>query len=522
MTGRNLTNLPVGWAAAPLAEIASINPRLDKTEINDELEVSFIPMASVEAATGRIDLREIRQLRNVKKGYTPFQEGDILFAKITPCMENGKIAVVPALKNGIGFGSTEFHVLRPCRGIDALYIYYFLSTQRFRHDAERNMAGAVGQQRVPTRYLAKHIIPVPPAREQSRIVTKIEEFLSKFEYGVKCLEAAQVQLKVYRQAILNSAFLGELTSHWRKQNGDKLHNADRLIARIADERDALYEAQLARWTSALSGWENSGRRGKRPVKPKRQRDVRPLDQGTLSELPKLPVNWTWIKLGQLTWSVKDGPHYSPKYADQGIPFISGGNVRPDGVDFSTAKFISKELHDELCERCRPEIGDILYTKGGTTGIARVNTYEIEFNVWVHVAILKITKSIEPFFLQHGLNAPFSYVQAQRFTHGVGNQDLGLTRLVNIILPFCGTEEQRAVVSEVERLTSEIDYLENIIDTELRKAESLRQSVLKKAFEGKLVSQEPSDEPASVLLERIKRAMPVTENGKRKTARKDAA
>ena len=345
--------------------------------------------------------------------------------------------------------------------------------------------------------------PFGPHNEQHRIVAKIEELFSELDNGVENLKTAREQLQVYRQAVLKHAFEGKLTAPWRETNKGTLENPDHLIARIKNDRETKYQHQLDAWYSALSDWEKSGGRGKRPVKPKKQKDVEPIDDGTLRALPTLPANWIWVRLGQLTWSVKDGPHYSPKYQDQGIPFISGGNVRPEGVDFSTAKFISRELYEELCERCKPEIGDILYTKGGTTGIARVNTYDIEFNVWVHVAVLKIAKSIEPFFLQHALNSHFCYVQAQRFTHGVGNQDLGLTRMVNIMLPICGTEEQRAVISEVERLISEIDELQRTINAELLKAESLRQSVLKNAFSGKLVAQDPNDEPAPVLLEQIK-------------------
>ena len=116
----------------------------------------------------------------------------------------------------------------------------------------------------------------------------------------------------------------------------------------------------------------------------------------LEDLPELPEGWCWANLGQLTWSVKDGPHYSPKYVSEGIPFITGGNVRPSGVDFVNAKRITPELYNELSKRCKPEKGDILYTKGGTTGIARVNTYDNEFTVWVHVAVLKLCGLLSPF------------------------------------------------------------------------------------------------------------------------------
>jgi type I restriction enzyme S subunit len=222
-----------------------------------------------------------------------------------------------------------------------------------------------------------------------------------------------------------------------------------------------------------------------------------------SDVFELPEGWVWVNLGQLTWSVKDDPHYSPKYVDEGIPFITGGNVRPSGVDFANAKRISPELQAELSQRCKPEKGDILYTKGGTTGIARVNTYDIDFNVWVHVAVLKLATSIESFYIQHALNSPFCYAQSQRFTHGVGNQDLGLTRMVNIALPLPSLAEQKQIISEVERQSSVIDELEKVINNNFKRAEKLRQSILKKAFEGKLDPQDPTDEPTDKLLERIK-------------------
>src|SRR5262249_10183914 len=148
----------------------------------------------------------------------------------------------------------------------------------------------------------------------------------------------------------------------------------------------------------------------------------------------------------------------PKYSESGVPFISGRNVRPDGVDFSTAKFISRELHEQYAERCMPELNDVLYTKGGTTGIARVNTYNIEFNVWVHVAVLKLSDAVLPFYLQHALNSPHCYGQSQVLTHGVGNQDLGLTRMVNISVPVASLGEQAAIVAAVNAQTARLNSL----------------------------------------------------------------
>lgn len=195
-------------------------------------------------------------------------------------------------------------------------------------------------------------------------------------------------------------------------------------------------------------------------------------------------------------------------------------MRPSGIDFVNAKYISPDLHAELSKRCKPEKGDILYTKGGTTGIARVNTYDTEFNVWVHVAVLKLVDSVDRFYLQHTLNSPFCYAQAQQFTHGVGNQDLGLTRMVNIVLPLPPLAEQQRIVTEVERRLSVVAEVEAAVAANLKRAGRLRQAILKRAFEGKLVPQDPSDEPASTLLERIREGRePRTENREPSGSRK---
>ncbi|UPQ82757.1 restriction endonuclease subunit S [Pseudomonas knackmussii] len=393
-----------------------------------------------------------------------------------------------------------FKSLVPAAGVFNEYIYYYFKSAK---QLAESLATGTTFKEISGSTFSKMPVPLPAAAEQQRIVAKIEELFSELDKGVENLRTAQLQLKVYRQALLKHAFEGKLTAEWRAQNPEKLESADALLARIQKEREAGYQQQLHEWQAAQQVWEANGKIGSKPNKPRAPKALPQLAVEELAEFPELPEGWAWVKLGEVLWSVKDGPHFSPKYTEAGIPFISGGNVRPDGIDFKRAKRISAELHEELCRRCKPEFGDVLYTKGGTTGIARVNNYDFEFNVWVHVAVLKPVKSIFPFYLQHALNSQFCYAQAQKYTHGVGNQDLGLTRMVNIILPMCSLNEQTQVTEAIEDKLSLLDNLEQTITHSLHQADVLRQSILKKAFSGQLVPQDPNDEPASVLLERIR-------------------
>ena len=139
-TAAGLSALPDGWVWTTLGEVSELNPRINKQSINDDLEVTFLPMKRVEELSGKIDLSETKQFSEVKrKSYTPFRDGDILFAKVTPCMENGKIAIARDLKNGIGFGSTEFHVIRLWDKQSRQFFFFYFLQQKFRQEAKRAM-----------------------------------------------------------------------------------------------------------------------------------------------------------------------------------------------------------------------------------------------------------------------------------------------------------------------------------------------------------------------------------------------
>lgn len=159
---------------AELGEVAEINPRLSGT-FGESAEVSFLPMASLDAETGSINCHESRLFGEVRKGYTPFISGDLLIAKITPCFENGKIgqAQIPHM---LGFGSTEFHVIRPNSKVAMpRFVFHFLRQKRVRLEGERKMTESAGQRRVPSRFFQTLRIPLPPLHEQKRIADILDK-----------------------------------------------------------------------------------------------------------------------------------------------------------------------------------------------------------------------------------------------------------------------------------------------------------------------------------------------------------
>ncbi|CAN2536299.1 hypothetical+protein [Methylocapsa aurea] len=209
-----MTVFPRDWKEPTLDEVCAFNPKHPR-ETTREISVSFVPMPAVDEVRGEIVAPTVRQLSEVWKGFTHFADGDVLFAKITPCMENGKSAIAKNLENGLGCGSTEFHVLRPGAKLNASYLWRFLRQKTFREEAEAAMTGAVGQRRVPINYLRETRIPLPPLPEQRRIVSKLDSLTGSTSRARDELERIPTLVKKYREAILSRAFSGELTADWR-------------------------------------------------------------------------------------------------------------------------------------------------------------------------------------------------------------------------------------------------------------------------------------------------------------------
>ena len=199
------------WEQCSLSDVCTVNPKkVDTKDLPDELEVSFFPMPALSEIYGEITDPQTRLLKEVRSGFTNFSEGDVVFAKITPCIENGKSAVVGKLVNDIGYGTTEFFVLRCSDRLYNRFLYHLVRDKLFRDKAKAVMAGAVGQQRVPKRYLETYKLNLPKFNEQREIVRILDGSFVKEQQSQEAAEAVLDQIDLMKKSILARAFRGEL------------------------------------------------------------------------------------------------------------------------------------------------------------------------------------------------------------------------------------------------------------------------------------------------------------------------
>ena len=524
----------LNWTIAKIEEIAEVNPRLGKADIPDDLLVSFVPMPAVGAGVGSIDVSQVRPFGEVKKGFTSFQQGDVLFAKITPCMENGKMAVVPKVENGYGFGSTEFHVLRPKSGIDARYLYYYVSSRRFRGEAEHQMTGAVGQKRVPTQFLRECTIPLAPHNEQTRIVAEIEKQFSRLDEAVANLKRVKANLKRYKAAVLKAAVEGKLTEEWRRGTAcrayDVQEDADQGEIKgknLGTARRAPTETGAELLQRILAERRKAAGKGK--YKGKYKEPVGPDTSG----LPELPAGWVWASLDQIT---SDSLIGLDRGRDQqnadgvGVPYVKMNNVTMDGQVLLDDLVYVQASKVEI-ERFALERDDVLFNTRnskelvGKVGLVRQALADGIYNN--NLMRLRFAKGIVPSFVSSQMCSDGFRKRMELVKKATTNVAAVYAKdLFPLQVALPPLAEQHQIVAEVERRLSIVAGAEAQVDANLRRADRLRQSILKQAFSGQLVPQDESDEPAGVLLERIRnnndlgarRAVPMSQVERPKQAR----
>jgi type I restriction enzyme S subunit len=375
---------------------------------------------------------------------------------------------------------------------------------------------------------AKKKILLPPLVMQNAILSKTEEIFSDLDNGIANFKKAQEQLKIYRQAVLKKAFEGELTKEWREKQSN-LPTAEELLKQIKEERQNHYNQQIEDWKKAVKEWEKNGKKGKRPSRISKPKEVSEVKESDIENYETLPSRWKWSRFGNVTYKIGDIDHKMPKTVENGYPYLSTGNLNGDGtIDFSGAKTISKDDFDRLALKIKPQKGDIIFPRYGTIGRNILIDFDREFLVSYSCAIIKnITSLMSSKFALYYSLSPVIKKEIKRYTVETTQANIGIASIENFVFPLCSTQEQTQIVQEIESRLSVCDKMEQSISDSIEKAEALRQSILKKAFEGKLLSQAEVEqckqaadyEPASELLKKIKAEKLAKEQEKKKVTTK---
>ena len=350
--------------------------------------------------------------------------------------------------------------------------------------------------------------PLAPYQEQHRIVAKIEELFSKLDKGIESLKAARTKLDVYRLSMLKHAFEGKFTAQWREENKAKLETPKQLLSRVDQVREARYEQQLQEWKASVKDWEEGGKSGKSPARPKKQEDIPHLSLTETETLPPLPIGWSYLRLGLVIDEPRYGSSKKCGYDYKGTGVLRIPNVVRGAVDTSDLKGAYFEEYEKCAYRLRS--GDILVIRsnGSVSIVGRCALISKAEEQYLYAGYLIRLRSnltlLHPEYLVALLSSHQLRTQIEhkaKSTSGVNNINSG--EIQSLIVPLCSISEQEVVVERLSASLSSIDAIKDEIDSQLLKIAALRQSILKKAFSGQLVPQDPDDEPASVLLERIK-------------------
>ena len=382
---------------------------------------------------------------------------------------------------------TTYYVVPP-KGLDLGFLHYLLSALGMQ--ALDRSTAIPGLNRDDAYAL---FLWIPPTGEQQRIVAKIEELFSQLDAGAAALQKAKAQLQRYRQAVLKAAVTGELTREWREAHKDELEPASVLLERILGARThAWLRAEMEKLIS----------QGKEIPEDRVIGRYHKPEQVDGSALPPLPDGWIWTNLDTLTHYTVDYRGKTPPPAATGIPVISAANVRHGEIVIREPRFVSEETYANWLTRGRPKPDDLIVTTEAPVGEVALYPGDGRYLLTRRVIAFQ-TSHVNNRFLMYCFWGERTRKHLELHSRGTTVPRILKPRLLATPLPLPPLEEQQRVVSEVDETISGADSLERAIDQALKRANGLRQSILKSAFEGKLVPQDPADEPASALLERIK-------------------
>ena len=481
-----MTELPTGWASARLTELCHI-------------EMGQSPPSSTYNTDG-LGL--------------PFLQGKAEFGELYPtptkfCSRPSKIAKAGAILLSVRapVGPTNITPSDCCigRGLAAISPLGDIP-DRFVLWALRYHAPALAKSGTGSTFTAVSkaqvvSIPItlPPLNEQHRIIDRIETLFDEIDRGVESLRTAQRTINLYRQSLLKSAFEGRLTAEWREANRDKLESPDALLARIREERERRYQVALEDWERAAAEWENGSTNGKKPAKPKQPAGFDLLSTSECSPWPCVHVR------ALLSAPLVNGR--SAKDKEGGFPVLRLTALQSGKINLRESK--EGDWSEEDAEPFLVKLDDIFISRGNGSkklvGIGGRVVHEpmpVAFPDTMIRARLD-TSAVRPEYFLLAWNSWTVRQQiekAARTTAGIYKINQG--HISGFVLPLPSLAEQSEIVRILDERLEAVDTLEAEVEANLARTDALRQSILKKAFLGELVPQDPDDEPAHALLARI--------------------
>ncbi|HEV2462249.1 MAG TPA: restriction endonuclease subunit S [Acidobacteriaceae bacterium] len=492
-----MSEVPNGWAGATLAEVSLVLSGYgfpEHLQGNSEGDLPFYKVGDISEAWKRGDsfLRRAEHYLSLEEAERlkarPFPPGTTVFAKIGAAIGLNRRALLsePSLVDNNMMGLVPNADL-----IRDKYLFHYACTLRLMEHAQATTVPSVRKTDIEGLP-----IPVAPISEQDRIVAEIEKQFTRLDAATAALKRVQANLKRYRASVLKAACEGRLVptkAELAREEGRDYEPASELLKRILRERRARWEADtLAKMIACR----------KRPTDDRWKDKYKEPSLPATSALPDLPEGWCWASVEMISTKVVDGVHKKPNYVASGIPFITVRNLTAGpGISFDRTSFITAEDHAEFVKRADPEFGDILISKDGTLGTVKAIRTDWAFSIFVSVAMVKPVLREMSDYIEIALMS--SQVQVQMAPKGSGLQHIHLEDLREDCIPLPPLLEQTRIAEECSKRLSILDDFEAQIPRAFSRGGALRNSILAHAFSGQLVSQDPTDEPASVLLDRLR-------------------
>ena len=460
--------LPKGWKIERLGDIAiSEKGKKPKNQSREKTDKYCYPYVDIEAFE-----------KGVIKSYT---DG----VKCVLCDEDDFLMVWDGSRSGLvgkgikgALGSTLVRISLP--DINNLYAYYFLLSK---YKEINTRAKGSGTPHVDPDLLWNYAFPIPPNLEtQQAIVNKIESLFAEIDAGIGSLKTAVQQIQQYRQSLLKNAFNGELTKEWRSKHADTLPSENELLAQIQTTREQHHAQQLANWQTAVSQWEQNGKEGKKPSKPKAPTQAVKFEEN-FADLPK---GWIWGKLSDLgelaRGKSKHRPRNDKKLFGGRYPFIQTGEVR-------AANRIIKKYEQTYSEFGLEQ--SKLWQKGTLCITIAANIAEtafLGFDACFPDSIVgfSASKAVLPEYIELFIKSARTRIES--YAPATAQKNINLNTLENLIVPYCSLAEQTQIVAILESKLTACDQLAAELAKQLKQAELLKQAVLKAAFSGNLLDK----------------------------------